>query len=84
MVLGPTQKEILDLVREKGEKGITVKEVQEIIRKRNLRLPTSRSSLNKTFQELRDKKRLIWSKLVKEGGAWRNRYYSKEVLMEEQ
>ena len=82
MVLGPTQKEILDLVCEKEDEGITVQEMQEIIRNRNLRLPTSCSSLNKTLKELRDKKGLIWSELVKENRAWRNRYFSKEVTKE--
>lgn len=84
MTLGPSQQEIFELVCEKGEKGITVEEMQKIIRKRNLRLSTSRSTLNKVLRELRDEKGVIRSKLVLGGGSWRNRYYPKSTTKEGQ
>jgi len=80
--LGPTQKELYDLICEFKDKGLTVKEIYNLNTKRSLRLPSAKSQVQRTLKALR-KMNLVYA--VSENDSKTLRYYpvnnnSKEVL----
>lgn len=58
LFLGPTQKEILEIIQE--HPGSTLKKITEIAKKEGIPIPTNTSTLNETIKILRDRS-LIYS-----------------------
>jgi Fe2+ or Zn2+ uptake regulation protein len=54
-VLGPTQKDILELIREFTEKGLTINEILKINKERDLRLPRTKSQFHRSLKVLEEK-----------------------------